>query len=103
MDELTQVQQADSDDESEFDLMIDILANKPRDTIVSKTALARVFNVKPRTIQRMVERRELPPPITLAKQSVWLTGRIIEHLNCRAATAEQEIEEMDRKISRMKA
>ena len=56
-------------EDAEHGLMIEDLAVSPPNTIVSKVKLAEIFGVNPRTIQRMVDRRELPPPITLAKQS----------------------------------
>ena len=63
------------------------LAEMPENALLDETALARVFNVTPRTIRRMVSRFELPPPIRMAGHSTWISGGVMAHLNERAAQA----------------
>ena len=44
--------------------------------LVTKSELCRAFNCSDRTIQRMVERFEVPPPMTLAGRKVWIVGKV---------------------------
>jgi predicted DNA-binding transcriptional regulator AlpA len=66
------------------------LASMPAKAILNEQALARALGVTQRTIRRMVQRNELPPPIPLAGQAVWFAGRVLEHAETRAARAEKD-------------
>lgn len=43
---------------------------------ITKTGMAEVFECSDRTIQRMVERFEIPPPATVAGRKVWRAGKL---------------------------
>ena len=43
---------------------------------ITKAGLTDVFDCSERTIQRMVERFEIPPPSTVAGRKVWRTGKL---------------------------
>ena len=44
--------------------------------LVTKQELCRVFACSGRTLQRMVERYEIPPPTSLAGRKIWLVGKV---------------------------
>jgi len=44
--------------------------------MVTKRELCRSFGCSERTLQRMVERFEIPPPMTLAGRKVWIAGKV---------------------------
>jgi predicted DNA-binding transcriptional regulator AlpA len=46
------------------------------DDYITKVGLAKVFGCTDRTLQRMVERLELPPPMLLAGRKVWIVGKL---------------------------
>lgn len=92
------------DDEMDFDeeagggLLIDVLAKMPERAIIDQTKLAEIIGVKTRTVRRMVARFQLPPPVKFEKHSVWLAGRILNHLEKLSEEAEKESEERKQKI-----
>ncbi len=43
---------------------------------ITKAGLTKVFDCSERTIQRMVERFEIPPPSTVAGRKVWRAGKL---------------------------
>ena len=80
--------------------IVDSLARLPAETILTESALASMIGRCKRSVQRMVKRGELPPGIAFAGQTVWLSGRILDHL---AARAEDAAREAERELSRLKA
>ena len=62
--------------------------------MVTKRELCRPFSRSERTLQRMVERFEIPPPTTLAGRKVWIAGKvrawIVEAANRKEAEAVRE-------------
>ena len=44
--------------------------------LVTKQELCKAFSCSGRTLQRMVERYEIPPPTSLAGRKVWLVGKV---------------------------
>lgn len=43
---------------------------------ITKVGMTQIFRCSERTIQRMVERFELPPPTTMAGRKVWRAGKV---------------------------
>ena len=43
---------------------------------ITKVGLAEVFGCTERTLQRMVERLDIPPPMLLAGRKVWIVGKL---------------------------
>lgn len=66
------------------------LAQMPERAILDKVKLAAVLKCDPRSINNLVARGELPPPVTLCKRAVWMAGAILTHLEKR----------MDKELSR---
>ena len=62
---------------AQFTGVITALAELPQKALLDESAMAKVFSVTPRTIRRMVQRFELPPPIPFAGRSIWLAGRVL--------------------------
>ena len=58
--------------------------------MVGKRELCRSFGCSERTIQRMVKRFEIPPPIVLAARKYWNVGRMRLWLSDRANRAEAD-------------
>ncbi len=44
--------------------------------LITKQELCRCLHCSERTLQRMVERFEIPPPMTLGGRKVWIVGKI---------------------------
>lgn len=57
---------------------------------ITKTGLAEAFGITGRTIQRMVERLELPPPMLLAGRKVWIVGKLRVWIQAAAERQEEE-------------
>ncbi len=57
---------------------------------ITKAGLAAAFACSGRTIQRMVERLEIPPPMTLAGRKVWIVGKLRAWI--AASAQRQEVE-----------
>lgn len=66
------------------------LAELPRDAIMDEAAMARAFGVATRTIKRMVDRYELPPPIVLASKRCWKAGTVLDWINDSIERNEKE-------------
>ena len=84
-------------------VLIDALATLHEGTLLDQKRLAAILSVEPRTIRRMVTRFELPPPVSFAGRSVWLSDRILAHLDAAAERAEREAQRRERKILEMTA
>ncbi len=70
--------------------------------IVNKEALAAIFGKSERSIERAVQRGELPPPTPLFGQSTWTAGAIIRHIEGRLAAEAQERERSVGKIQSLR-
>jgi predicted DNA-binding transcriptional regulator AlpA len=73
----------------------------PADTPLTKADVCRLFGIVERTVQRRVNRGELPPPVPVGVERVWLAGKIIAHIAARAErlAAEQKRREARRHAS----
>lgn len=87
-----------ADFENGLDGVYPHLGKLPENTIITEDALARMLGVCARTIRRMVERCELPPPFRNGGRSCWLAGMVVEWL---AETAKKEIEKSRQTAKRM--
>jgi len=68
------------------------LATMPEKSIIDEVALARILRVTTRTIRRMVQRHEIPPPVNLAGKSVWFAGNILSHIQTRVDRSAKDAE-----------
>lgn len=57
---------------------------------ITKAGLAAAFGCAGRTIQRMVERLEIPPPMQLAGRKVWIVGKLRAWIADAARRQEEE-------------
>lgn len=58
------------------------LTELPRDALLDEKAMTRTFAVRStRTVKRMVNRHELPPPILLASKRYWKAGAVLDWIN----------------------
>lgn len=71
-------------------LVLDRLAQLDDRAMLNEVALASGLGCADRTLRRMVERGEVPPPISLAGRSVWILGRVFDWLQNRAEREEKE-------------
>ena len=69
---------------------ITALADLPERALLSEAYLAEVFGVTDRTVRRMVERGELPPPLPIGSRPLWLAGRVLRHIEANADRAEED-------------
>lgn len=56
------------------------LADLPPRSLVTEAGLAEMFSVSDRTVRRMVERGQLPPPVKLADRNTWMVGLLLDYL-----------------------
>ena len=66
--------------------------------ILTKKELCAVFSCGARTLQRMVERFELPPPIWLGGRKVWIVGNLRAWIDEIAKRHEKEAARVARKM-----
>lgn len=71
----------------------DTLNGYAPDAFIGKKALCRLFQCSGRTIQRMVARRDLPPPLTHAGKCGWFAGILGQWLAEAAKRKQGEVEE----------
>lgn len=74
------------------------LALLPPGALLDECAMAEVFAVTKRTIRRMVNKQELPPPISLAGRSTWVAGSVVQHIADRVDEASQRAGREARRI-----
>lgn len=77
--------------------MIDVtgfnsMANMLADERVDIWHMAKEFKCSPRTVQRYVQRGQLPPPIRFGRRSLWVVKRVREWIEKRSDAAEAEAE-----------
>jgi hypothetical protein len=75
------------------------LGELPPATVLSEEALAKIFNRHRVSIQRAVERGELPPSIRLFGEPVWTVQALRDHMNSRLEAAKKEADRLQRRIS----
>lgn len=90
---VSEVREPNGDEEvsNEFSGVITELAELPEKALLTEEAMARILGVSRKTIQRMVERYELPPAIHIGGKNYWIAGRVLAYLDDRAAHAEREL------------
>ncbi|MDR2390702.1 MAG: hypothetical protein LBE84_03350 [Planctomycetota bacterium] len=66
------------------------LSQYGEDDLVGKPELCRIFGCSGRTLQRMAERFELPPPMSLAGRKFWIIGNIRAWISESARRREAE-------------
>jgi predicted DNA-binding transcriptional regulator AlpA len=66
------------------------LGNYGENAYLTKPEMCRAFNCSDRTLQRMVERFEIPPPMTLGGRKVWIAGKVRAWLADAAERREAE-------------
>jgi predicted DNA-binding transcriptional regulator AlpA len=67
------------------------LAALPEKAILTEAALAAAIGVTQRTIRRMVQRNEIPPPVPLAGQAVWFSGNVLSHIQSRMERRSRDV------------
>lgn len=67
-----------------------LLTAYPLSAIVDEVTLSAIFGVSVRTIKRMVERYELPPPIMLASKRSWKIEAVINWIDAAVAKKESD-------------
>ncbi len=73
-------------------MLITKLAELPERTVLDEAELADVLGVQKRTVRRMVQRGELPPPVRFGGRSTWQIGGILRHYEARADKAARDAE-----------
>jgi hypothetical protein len=75
------------------------LASLPHDALLDKEALAGVLGCCAKSIERMVRRHELPPPVRFGGRGRWLAGAIMDHFKARADAAAKA---QEREVARLR-
>ncbi len=86
------------DSTSEPGVIMRVLAELPERTVLDETRLAHLLRVTPRTVRRMVNRFELPPPVPLGGKSVWMAGRVLDYIDSAAERRQREAERQARRL-----
>lgn len=79
------------------------LGDLPPDAVISEEALAKIFDRHKVSVKRAVERGELPPSVRLFGEPIWTVRALREHLSKRLEEAQKEAEQLQRRISQMRA
>ena len=90
----------EADDQTEKGV-IDTLARLPEKALLDESRLAAALQVTSRTVRRMVSRLELPPPVQLGGRSVWMVGRVLDHIESALEDAKQEAAKELQRIRRL--
>lgn len=69
-------QAAASEEQALTPEMVISLGKYRDDDYITKIGLAEAFGCTDRTLQRMVERLDIPPPMPLGKRKVWIVGKL---------------------------
>ena len=77
---------------------ITALAKMDDKTMVDESALAAALKLSKRSVRRMVQRNELPPPFRFAGKSTWFTGKVLAHIEARAEREARDAERAARKL-----
>jgi len=75
------------------------LGELPAGAILDEKALARAFGRCRRSVQRAVQRGELPPPVRLFGRPSWTVGTILEHVERRLEEARRTAEADARRLT----
>ena len=70
--------------------LIDGLSQLSPKDMLDEKRLAHVLHVSTRTIRRMVERDEIPPPMPTGNRSFWIVGNLTAYFEARAETLAKE-------------
>ena len=66
--------------------------------VITEEGIASLFGRCERSVQRAIERGELPPPTRLFGKKTWTVGTILEHIKGRLQVEANERNQMDEKI-----
>ena len=81
--------------------LIDAFSRLSENDILDRSGLAKALKVTTRTVSRMVDRFELPPPIRLAGRSVWIVGPLLEHIRAKVTAAAAEARQRADRIRKL--
>ena len=93
-----EAEKADAGADGRAGLVLDALARLPDKAILDEAALAKALHVAPRTLRRMVNRWQLPPPVPLGGRSVWYAGRVLAFIEAAMIRAEKDAEKNARRF-----
>lgn len=71
--------------------------------LISEKGIASLFGRCPRSIQRAVERGELPPPIRMLGQKTWTARSILDHITGRLEKEALNRDQIQRKIRKLES
>jgi hypothetical protein len=66
--------------------------------VITEEGMAHLFDRCERSVQRAIERGELPPPTRLFGKKTWMVGTILEHIKGRLQAEAHERDRMAAKI-----
>jgi predicted DNA-binding transcriptional regulator AlpA len=75
------------------------LGTLPEKALLDETALAKAIGCCTRTIRRMVNSYELPPPARFAGRSVWQVGAVNRWIEARLDRAMREAERAEKLLA----
>jgi len=82
-------------------IFISKLSEISEKTMLNQRAMAEIFCVSKRTIRRMVSRFEIPPPVHIGGQSMWVAGKVIEHIEAQAERLARDAKRRADKLKRV--
>ena len=97
-DDRTSTKDEHQADQSDIPGVIRELGELGPRAVITKDGLARLFNCCNRSIERAIERGELPPPIRLFGKKTWTAGVIVQYFEDRLQAEAKEREALERKI-----
>ena len=82
-------------------IVVSDFAELEKGTFVNTQFVADAFNVTPRTVRRMINRYELPPPITFGNRSGWFVEHLLDYFDRISEYHIEEAENERRRIEQM--
>lgn len=70
-------------------------------TVIDKKALAKIFNRCTTSVDRAIERGELPAPVKILGKPRWTVKSILDYIGDRLRTAQEEAEKEKLRLARI--
>ncbi len=86
---------------ADIDAALESLNQMNRDDFVSISRFAALCHRDKKSIERAIERQELPPPHKLMKSHFWTVGALIDYIEGQITQATEETRQASRKVTKL--
>ena len=78
------------------------LALLPRDALITIHQLAQLFGRHVTSVKRAIQRGELPPPVALLNEQVWMVAVILDHIRARLEAERTAVTQITRHLQQLR-